>query len=117
MRYPAHTTNLSATPGRPACPSRASGWSSLATPRGFPFWAKNKDAAALLSASRPGRQGSAEHERGSMGVTKQNLIVNGLEAMKSGGVTRYNLTWDWLGGEPKIAVWRACDTSDESPPG
>ncbi len=52
-----------------------------------------------------------------MGVTKQNLIVNGLEAMKSGGVTRYNLTWDWLGGEPKIAVWRACDTSDESPPG
>src|SRR5260370_651938 len=30
------TTNLSATPGRPACPSRASGWSSLATPRGFP---------------------------------------------------------------------------------
>ena len=26
MRCPAHTTNLSATPGRPACPSRASGW-------------------------------------------------------------------------------------------
>jgi hypothetical protein len=30
------TTNLSATPGRPACPSRASSWSSLTTPRGFP---------------------------------------------------------------------------------
>src|SRR6266436_1419218 len=29
------TTNLSATPGRPACPSRASGWSSLTTPWGF----------------------------------------------------------------------------------
>src|SRR5260370_8721069 len=26
IRCPAHTTNLSATPGRPACPSRASGW-------------------------------------------------------------------------------------------
>jgi len=26
MRCPAHTTNLSATPGRPACHSRASGW-------------------------------------------------------------------------------------------
>ena len=36
MRYPAHTTNLSATPGRPACPSRASGWSSLTTPWGLP---------------------------------------------------------------------------------
>ena len=30
------TTNLSATPGRPACPSRASGWSSLTTSWGFP---------------------------------------------------------------------------------
>src|SRR6202035_5504573 len=30
------TTNLSATPGHPACPSRASGWSSLTTPWGFP---------------------------------------------------------------------------------
>src|ERR1700738_4466923 len=36
MRCPAHTTNLSATPGRPACPSRAFGWSSLTTPWGFP---------------------------------------------------------------------------------
>src|SRR5258707_8599058 len=36
MRCPAHTTNLSATPGRPACPSRASGWSSLTTLWGFP---------------------------------------------------------------------------------
>src|SRR5205085_4300530 len=30
------TANLSATPWRPACPSRASGWSSLTTPWGFP---------------------------------------------------------------------------------
>ena len=30
------TTNLSASPGRPACPSRASGWSSLTTPWGLP---------------------------------------------------------------------------------
>jgi hypothetical protein len=30
------TTGLSATPRRPACPSRASGWSSHTTPRGFP---------------------------------------------------------------------------------
>ncbi len=29
-------TNLSATPRRPACPSRASGWSSLTSPWGFP---------------------------------------------------------------------------------
>src|SRR5438132_11208635 len=28
--------NLSDSPGRPACPSRASGWSSLTTPWGFP---------------------------------------------------------------------------------
>jgi hypothetical protein len=28
--------NLSATPGRPACPSRASGWSSLTPPWGLP---------------------------------------------------------------------------------
>ena len=36
MRCPAHTTNLSATPARPTCPSRASGWSSLTTFWGFP---------------------------------------------------------------------------------
>jgi hypothetical protein len=30
------TTNLSATPGRPAYPSRVSGWSSLTSPWGFP---------------------------------------------------------------------------------
>jgi cold shock CspA family protein len=33
------TTDLSATPGRPACPSRASGWSSLTTPQGS-SWAR-----------------------------------------------------------------------------
>ena len=36
MRCSAHTTNLSATPERPARSSRASGWSSLTTPWGFP---------------------------------------------------------------------------------
>ena len=36
MRCPAHITGLSATPTRPACPSRASGCSSLITHRGFP---------------------------------------------------------------------------------
>ncbi len=37
-RYPASsgTPNLSAPPGRPACPSRASGWSSPTSPWGFP---------------------------------------------------------------------------------
>src|SRR4029077_2389844 len=40
MRCPAHTTNLSATPGRPACPSRASGWSSLTTLWGFPCFVR-----------------------------------------------------------------------------
>src|ERR1700716_79998 len=50
MRCPAHTTNLSATPGRPACPSRASGWSSLTTPWGFPCF----HAAAAPRAQRLG---------------------------------------------------------------
>ena len=30
---------------RPACPSRASGWSSLTTPRGFPCCVRFKDSA------------------------------------------------------------------------
>src|SRR4029077_6684351 len=34
------TTNLSATPERPACPSRASGWSSLTTLWGFPCFVR-----------------------------------------------------------------------------
>ena len=34
-RMTSGTTNLSVTPKRPACPSRASGWSSLPTPWGF----------------------------------------------------------------------------------
>src|SRR5215475_9711622 len=32
--------DLSDSPGRPACPSRASGWSSLTTPWGFPCCAR-----------------------------------------------------------------------------
>ena len=34
------TTSLSVTPKRPACPSRASDWSSLTTPWGFPCCAR-----------------------------------------------------------------------------
>src|ERR1019366_1124891 len=34
------TTNLSATPRRPACPSRVSGWSSLTTLWGFPCFVR-----------------------------------------------------------------------------
>src|SRR5206468_2876776 len=36
--YPASAVLRTSPPpqGRPACPSRASGWSSLTTPRGFP---------------------------------------------------------------------------------
>src|SRR5260370_7935895 len=34
------TPTLSAAPGRPACPSRASGWSSLTTPWGFPCFVR-----------------------------------------------------------------------------
>ena len=50
------TTNLSVTPGRPACPSRASGWSSLATPRGFPCCVRFPcvHAAATTPAQRLG---------------------------------------------------------------
>src|SRR5258706_1992101 len=48
------TTNLSATPGRPACPSRASGWSSLTTPWGFPCFVRFPcvHAAATTPAQR-----------------------------------------------------------------
>jgi hypothetical protein len=35
-RCPAHTTSLSATPGGPACPSRASGWDLASHRWGFP---------------------------------------------------------------------------------
>src|ERR1039457_2661681 len=45
---------LSATPGRPACPSRASGWSSLTTPWGFPCFVRFPcvHAAATTPAQR-----------------------------------------------------------------
>src|SRR5258708_7623514 len=48
------TTNLSATPGRPPCPSRASGWSSLTTPWGFPCFVRFPcvHAAATTPAQR-----------------------------------------------------------------
>jgi hypothetical protein len=45
---------------------------------------------------------------------RRSGIVDGLDAMKSAGlITRYHLAWEAPGGEPKIAIWRACDTSDE----
>jgi hypothetical protein len=45
----------SATPRRPACPSRASGWSSLTTPWGFPCLRTLSclHAAATTPAPRP----------------------------------------------------------------
>ena len=48
------TTSLSATPGRPACPSPESGWSSPTTPRGFPCCARSPcvHAAATTPAQR-----------------------------------------------------------------
>src|SRR5260221_14720650 len=36
FRFSLSTSAQTCTPGRPACPSRESGWSSLATPWGFP---------------------------------------------------------------------------------
>ena len=45
---------------------------------------------------------------------RRSGIVDGLDAMKSAGlIIRYHLTWEAPGGEPKVAIWRACDTSDE----
>src|SRR6202042_618354 len=48
------TTNLSATPRRPACPSRASGWSSLTALWGFPCFVRFPcvHAAATTPAQR-----------------------------------------------------------------
>ena len=51
------TTNLSATPGRPACPSRASGWASLPTPWGFPCCVRFPCAHAV--ANTPAQRLSA----------------------------------------------------------
>jgi hypothetical protein len=50
------TASLSVTPGRPARPSRASGWSSLTTPRGFPCRVRFPcvHAVATTPAQRPG---------------------------------------------------------------
>jgi len=49
-----------------------------------------------------------------MDATRHSGIVDGLEAMKAAGlIIRYHLTWEGPGGEPKISVWRACDTPDD----
>jgi hypothetical protein len=46
--------------------------------------------------------------------TRHSGIVDGLEAMKAAGlIIRYNLAWERPGGEPRVAVWRACDAPDE----
>ena len=48
-----------------------------------------------------------------MDPSRHSGIVDGLEAMKAAGfIIRYDLTWEGSGGEPKVAVWRACDTPD-----
>jgi hypothetical protein len=51
-RYPGFsgTTSLSATPQRPACPSRVSGWSSLTTLWGFPCCARFPCVRAAATA-------------------------------------------------------------------
>ena len=55
--------NLSASPGRPACPSRASGWSSLTTPWGLPCCVRFPcvHAVATTPAQRLGRTASLVH--------------------------------------------------------
>ena len=45
---------------------------------------------------------------------RRGSIVDGLDAMKAAGlITRYHLTWETPSSEPKVAIWRACDTPDE----
>ena len=50
--------NLSDSPGRPACPSRASGWSSLTTPWGLPCCVRFPcvHAVATTPAQRQGHR-------------------------------------------------------------
>jgi hypothetical protein len=46
-----------------------------------------------------------------MDATRRSGIVDGLESMTAAGrITRYTITWE--GREPKVTVWRACDTPD-----
>jgi hypothetical protein len=73
----------------------------------------NFDKESLLSnlALHGGAPASAGMR---MEPTRHSGIVDGLEAMKAAGlIIRYHLTWERSGGEPKVAVWRACDTPDE----
>jgi len=68
------------------------------------------EAAVVSSALRRRQTGSGD----TMDPTRHSGIVDGLEAMKAAGlIIRYNLTWERPGGEPKVAVWRACDTPDD----
>jgi hypothetical protein len=49
-----------------------------------------------------------------MDPTRHCGIVDGLEAMKAAGlIIRYDLTWEEPEGEPKVAIWRACNTPDD----
>lgn len=54
MELTTKSTPQPLTPGRPACPSRASGWSSLTTPWGFPCFVRFPcaHAAATTPAQR-----------------------------------------------------------------
>jgi hypothetical protein len=76
--YPASSvhSNLSATPGRPACPSPESGWSSPTTPWGFPCCARfpcvravattpAQPLAVLLRSIRPAISAFPERVAGS----------------------------------------------------
>src|SRR5258705_463183 len=54
--------DLSDSPGRPACPSRASGWSSLTTPCGLPGCARFPRAHAVATTPAQ-RLGYAFHLR------------------------------------------------------
>jgi hypothetical protein len=50
-----------------------------------------------------------------MDPRRHSGIVDGLEAMKAAGfIIRYDLTWEEPDGEPKVAIWRACNTPDDA---
>lgn len=74
-------------------------------------WNSDQESGVLELAPRGGAPASAGTR---MDPTRHSGIVDGLEAMKAAGlIIRYHLTWERSGGEPKVAVWRACDTPDE----
>jgi len=65
-------------------------------------------------AYRTLRHGVGTCSGDTMDATRHSGIVDGLEAMKAAGlIIRYNLSWERRDDEPRVAVWRACDTPDE----